>query len=193
MLSFIYVLITTLAGVSAFNAPDAICIWEPSLTVSGGSVVSANLDNPRAGRCEATLLFSNDALLPISWSFAAIACVGPKLAHFTVPVGVWNGDAYLIWIGWDWITSGTQFIGWIVRGTEFIGWITGGTQFIGWIASGTQFIGWIISGTQFIGWIVSGTEFIGWITGGTQFIGWIASGTQFIGWIVSGTELIGWI
>lgn len=60
-------------------------------------LTSLRVDNPLGKRCEAILGFADPAVLPITWSFGPVSCVGSEVIEFTVPAGVPNGDAFVAW------------------------------------------------------------------------------------------------
>lgn len=48
-------------------------------------------------RCEATIQFSDPSFLPMSYSFESVPCDGLQINVFTIPDGVPNGEAVVIW------------------------------------------------------------------------------------------------
>ncbi|KAH7131180.1 hypothetical protein EDB81DRAFT_906164 [Dactylonectria macrodidyma] len=59
--------------------------------------MSITFDSPMERRCEATIHFSDPSFLPMSYSFASVPCDGLQINVFTIPNGVPNGDADVIW------------------------------------------------------------------------------------------------
>ena len=76
--------------------PPSICVWEPILSISAGTDVTAKI-GPSSRRCRADLHFDDTTYLALSWTFASIGCFGQETVTFTVPEGVPNGDAYITW------------------------------------------------------------------------------------------------
>ena len=89
-------------------APGTLRRWRPldlcslpgisqHLPLQEDCLNSFRVDNLLGKRCEAILAFADPAVLPITWSFAPMSCVGSEVIEFTVPAGVPNGDAFVAW------------------------------------------------------------------------------------------------
>ncbi|TVY73792.1 hypothetical protein Focb16_v006016 [Fusarium oxysporum f. sp. cubense] len=92
--------ITRLAmhGSRALSSQSSLCFNGPSIPLEAGvSVLSAMIDLPLEGRCEATMQFADSAFLPIRFSFDKVKCEGQQINKLRVPRGVSNGEAEVIW------------------------------------------------------------------------------------------------
>ncbi|KAG4278823.1 hypothetical protein FPRO04_06144 [Fusarium proliferatum] len=92
--------ITRLAmhGSRALSSQPSLCFNGPSIPLEAGvSVLSAVIDLPQEGRCEATLQFADSEFLPVRFSFDKIKCEGQQINKLRVPRSVPNGEAEVIW------------------------------------------------------------------------------------------------
>ena len=74
-------------------------VTSPSLMPIGfRGLTSYSIGNPEAAPCEATLLFTDDYFLPITFSLLPIECLGFQQAKISVPLASPNGNATVLWL-----------------------------------------------------------------------------------------------
>jgi hypothetical protein len=58
-----------------------------------------SVDNPHNKPCLATLVFSNEDFLPVTFDLPppVLTCIGSQQARITVPSQIPNGDASILW------------------------------------------------------------------------------------------------
>ncbi|KAI1192385.1 hypothetical protein F5X97DRAFT_329693 [Nemania serpens] len=78
----------------AFDGLPTVC---PHIAVRAGTTLSARIINPWAKPCQAQLRFADADILPVTFNFSPIACLGFQIAQFTVPLTSPNGDAFVSW------------------------------------------------------------------------------------------------
>ncbi|EGU86843.1 hypothetical protein FOXB_02646 [Fusarium oxysporum f. sp. conglutinans Fo5176] len=78
------------------NFPSA-CLYNPVELEAGISLVTMKIMSPHVVPCTASLYFENADFLPITYDFKPIACSGPELVSFPVPLNAPNGESYVSW------------------------------------------------------------------------------------------------